>query len=233
MFTNFIINDPRKDREYITITEESLTKRCNAMLPADFIAGKSILDVGCALGAMGHWSVLHGCSSYTGIEIQDKYRNKGQELLPNVKFYKFLEETTDKYDIVIAAGIINGVDDQLGFIRKLCDRSNKYVIIETSYLSTQDSIIHVTEDGKMINYNDVAEPYVGISFVPSIQALNIMMKVSGFQFEKRIFPEKITSCHDAYNVFQKSYARCILQYQKSNTYIKSLEEIVRSDNVDI
>ena len=236
MFTDFIINDPRKDRGYVTITEESLTKRCEAMLPAELVSGKNILDVGCALGAMGQWALAHGSSSYTGVEIQDTYRDKSKELLSNfdnVKLYKFLDDVPGIYDIVIAAGVINGIEDQLGFLRKLSLKSSQYIIIDMTYLPTSGPVIKVVEDGKMIKYQDVNSPYTGVSFLPSIQALTTMMKVCGFQFNRRIIPLKVLNSHDPYNNCEDGHGRCIVQYQKVGENLKSLEENIRNSNVGI
>lgn len=236
MFKEFIDNDPRKDRDYITVTDESLTKRCESMLPPHLILGKTILDVGCSLGAMGRWSFEHGCLSYEGVEIQDGYRDKAKQLLsnyPQSQFYKFIGEVDKTYDIVIAAGILNSIDDQMGFIRNLCSKSNDYIIIEMPYLPSNDAIIHLCTTGKMINYHDVNNPYVGISFVPSILALTHMLAICGFQVDKRIFPEKIIGSHDPYNDLNKNYPRCILQFRKSKLKINSLEDVVRNNNVGV
>mgnify|MGYP003349468400 CR=1 FL=1 len=94
MFEKYVLYDPRNNREFSTVTEESLLKRCECMLPKHLIENKSVLDVGSALGAMGEWSTLNGCSLYGAVEIQDTFLNKSKELLAgrSCNFYKTIEE---------------------------------------------------------------------------------------------------------------------------------------------
>ena len=224
----FIVGDPRKDRPNIRVTSESMSKRCAVMLPESLIKGKSVLDVGSAAGAMGCWCSENGANKYHGVEIQEGYRKVSNDLLSkytNTKIWHYLGNTDDEYDIVVAAGVINGVSNQYEFIQKLCSKAKEYLIIEASYLNTEEALIKVF-DGNMINYHDVNNPYRGVSFVPSIPALTIMAEINGFEFDERLYPEPILNSHDPYNNLQESHSRFIVRYKRSNSKVTSLEEAI-------
>ena len=81
VYKEFITRDPRSNRKNWTVTSESLTKRCAALLPIEMIKGKKILDLGSCIGAMGQWCLENGAEHYTGVEIQKEFRDISQSLL--------------------------------------------------------------------------------------------------------------------------------------------------------
>ena len=58
-YPEFIEEDIRKDRADFKVTSETMTKRCQAILPKQMIAGKKILDIGSALGARQAYCVRY------------------------------------------------------------------------------------------------------------------------------------------------------------------------------
>ncbi len=226
-FSNFVQLDPRKDRATVTVTEESLYNRCEVMLPPELIKNKDVLDVGSALGAMGHWVLEHGANLYDGVEIQAGYRQKSNELLskyPNAKIFRYLGNTSDQYDVVIAAGVIHGSLDLVGLLRKICSKSREYVIIETHLKEGSTPSIEISI-GNMINYNDVNKPFTGVQLFPNIAAVNILMNVNGFELDKRLYPKPFTKSHDAYNTITGS-DRFIARYKRTNKKLLTLEDAI-------
>ena len=223
MFKDFVINDPRKNRATVTVTEESLTNRCEVMLPPSIVAGTNILDYGCALGAMGKWALEHGCWSYDGVEIQDEYRNKAEELLSEysrAKLYKSIDDTYDQYDIVIAAGVIHGHFNLIDIIGKLCAKSSNYLIIE-SHLVKGDVPVIEMRTGSMVKFSDINNPFTGIELAPNRPAIDLLMAVNGFTLEEDLYPKPITGSHDAYNINNGN--RFIARYKKTSARVKTLE----------
>ena len=115
-YPEFIVYDPRKNREHVKLTSESLSNRCDVILPDYLVKDRSILDFGSALGAMGHYALLNGAKHYTGIEIQKPYIEKSKELLSKYHTNWDIKETFDDktYDIVLACGSIHGFFDIFG-----------------------------------------------------------------------------------------------------------------------
>lgn len=107
----------KRTRASYHVTAEFFNKRYSAMLPADLVQNKTILDLGCGLGAAGAWALLNGANRYVGIDIQDSCVRKAALLasecglagraefhcvaLEDVDFSKF-----PRADILIAAGVL-------------------------------------------------------------------------------------------------------------------------------
>jgi SAM-dependent methyltransferase len=225
-FTPFVENDPRKYRPTVTVTVESLTNRCEVMLPSDLIKGKSILDVGCALGAMGYWSLENGVYQYDGVEIQDGYKDKARELLAsydNANIYKFLGYTSESYDIVVAAGVIHGTIDLISLLHQICSKAREYVILETHLIAGVEPSIALTM-GNMIKFEDVNNPFSGVQLMPNRPAIDLLMKCNGFDLDVDLFPKPILGSHDAYNT-KTGADRFIARYKRSGK-MTTLEEAI-------
>lgn len=226
-YPEFVSLDPRKDRATVTVTSESLTNRCEVMLPPELIKGKSILDVGCALGAMGKWSMENGAYLYGGVEIQEEYKEKAKLLLDqyyNAQIYKFLGNTSDSYDIVIAAGVIHGTLDLIGFIQKICSKARDYVIIETHLINGTEPSITLTA-GNMINHNDVNKPFNGLQLMPNRPAIDLLMQCNGFSLDANLYPKPFVHGHDAYNSKTGS-DRFIARYKRGLHKVQTLEDSI-------
>lgn len=226
-YPEFVNLDPRKNRTTVTVTSESLSNRCEVMLPPEFIKDKQILDVGSALGAMGKWSMEHGAYSYHGVEIQQEYKERSKELLkdyPTATIYKFLSNTSDSYDIVIAAGVIHGNLDLVGFLQKICSKAREYVILETHLVHGTEPTIALTA-GSMINFNDVNKPFKGLQLMPNRPAIDLLMACNGFSLDANLFPKPFVHSHDAYNSKTGS-DRFIARYKRGTNKVKTLEESI-------
>lgn len=228
-YPEFVECDVRKDREYLTVTSESLTKRCDAILPKELIQDKTLLDLGSALGAMGHYALQHGASYYCGVEIQKHYRDKSIVLLAqhnNPDFFHIAQNIDDiksPYDVVIACGFIHGYFDVFQILKKICSLSNKYVIIETHELIGETDPVIKFNIGKMVRNEGFYSAFEGIESVPNKTAVDLIMNVNGFSLDSRIYPDLINNSHDGYRTGASILPRFICRYVKNNN-VKTLED---------
>lgn len=229
--SDFVVNDPRKDRGTTTVSAESLNKRCSAILPEWLIQGKSILDLGSCLGAFGHWALSNGASHYTGVEFQKQFADTSIELLSkhhqnftiiNSGIEEFLKTST-KYDIVVACGVIHGVTDVIGLIKLISDASNEYVIIENletderEYPSIHFKPYRMVKSEQDGSYNF----FSGITPIIGSKATTYLMTEFDYDVDGgKIVPERIVTSHDAYTELVDgkkadiSPHRFILRYKK-------------------
>ncbi len=77
----FIEEDNRRLRVRNPVSKQQMCNKHTALLPEEFVRGKSVLDLGCCMGTTGHWCLSHGATHYTGIEFQAEYAQKAERLL--------------------------------------------------------------------------------------------------------------------------------------------------------
>jgi SAM-dependent methyltransferase len=233
-YNDFVEFDSRKDRPTAPVSVETLENRFEVMLPEWLVSGKRILDIGSALGAAGHWCLSKGAIQYTGVEIQDNYRMLSDRLLEkywiNFNLVKTLDQVHGEYDIVIAAGVIHGFFDPYDTLKTISKFSSSYILIETISVENDVPKIILTEQ-KMINQNDVNNPFSGWTSLPNQSALNIIMRENGFVIDgEPLFPRR-SSEHDAYNDANKDGLpmRYIVRYKKNDSKLNKLEDSIASN----
>lgn len=221
----FIDLDCRRTRVYHPTTKETVYKKCQVQLPKELIENKTILDLGSALGAAGHYALSNGAKHYTGVEIQNYYVNHSNLLLnkywDDSKFIiiqqeieEFLNEKISqniKYDYVLAAGVIYCFLDIVSVLNKLCKITKEALVIETiNYPESTSSKNHgeilVTTTQPMVKTvdDDIAKNYYeGIASRISINALDIVMSTNAFtRSEDLLLPEKF---EESYDPFREQY----------------------------
>lgn len=256
-YIDFVNSDVRKDRHLLTVTSESLSKRCDAIMPEFVINKKTVLDLGSAVGAMGHYALCNGATYYTGVEIQQEYRTRSNALLTKYhnsgwKILNDINQVDEKYDVVIACGFIHGFFDVFGILKTICNLSNKYVIIETNdprlvvfnidstnkkwnRKSPRPTITFPT-DMSMVTHNSISNEYVphkGIGPLPNKEAIDMIMSVYGFIEDSRIYPEPIIHSHDGYSPVDSSRGRRFISRYIKSTPVTTLESIIKNDNLDV
>lgn len=209
----FIDSDLRKTRGTTQVTSESLSKRCAVLLPKWSIEGMRVLDLGHCVGAMGHWALANGAAHYTGVDIQEDFCEVSNTLLGNywesnqysivdqdvMQFMRDRVAMGTKYDVVLASGIMHGYINSVGFIELMSKLSTKYIVVESQEV---DEGVNPTIAFKVYNMlsNVSGCPYMGWTSVIGFNALRTVMGEYGFNMHgDRIYPEKITGTHDAYN----------------------------------
>jgi SAM-dependent methyltransferase len=209
----FVDCDPRKDRGMPRVNYETMTKKCEATLPKWLIGGKTVLDLGSCFGAYGHYALMNGAKHYTGVELQKQFVDKSIELLSkhhnnfNViekDALDFLRETTEKYDIVVASGLLHGYTDVVELVKLISQVSTECIVIEsielqeTTYPKIEFKpyrmVIPKLSDTDNYRYSEGLTPIIGL------KALSFILNENGFAIDGgRIKPEAITTTTDVYN----------------------------------
>ena len=209
-YNEFVDKDVRSHRGTTTVTSESLTKRCQALLPAWLVKDKTILDLGHCLGAFGHWVLANGAKHYTGVDIQKDFCIKSEQLLSQYwdldQFMITNSETLDylrtcgKFDIVIASGIIHCYTNPISFLEAVAAATSEVIVIETQEADEIDSIPVIQFKNFNMVSSEIGKPYAGWSTAISYNALRAIMAENGFDlYGERIYPQRIEGSHDAYN----------------------------------
>lgn len=217
-YPEFVQQDPRIERAHVTVSEESLYKRCKALLPEWIVKDKTVLDLGSCLGSFGHWCLHNGAKHYTGVEIHKEFTDKSVEIMGkyneqnrftiiNSSVESFLLNNEEKYDIVVASGILHGFINVVEILKQVSGITREYFIVET--LETEEPIypsIHFKPYRMLAPSSDGSNRfYTGITPVIGFGALSYVMKEFDFSRDGgKIYPEKITNTHDAYNEKSKN-----------------------------
>lgn len=143
----FISSDVRVKRPVnvsYRIDSDFMMRRHQAMLPKELIDGATVLDLGSAASATGAYALFNGASYYTAVEIQpkmatdaaanlSKYFDQARFDVMNTSIEAFLDNDDRLYDIIIVSGVIYGIIDYFGFIKKLSIKAKKCIIIESMH----------------------------------------------------------------------------------------------------
>ncbi|KHF25057.1 hypothetical protein JV46_04980 [Solemya velum gill symbiont] len=145
----FIDMDPRihRPKEYgYVVDPEFMLTRHEAMLPPDLIKEKRVVDLGSCLAATGAWCLSNGASFYKGIEIDDvfvknssiclnKYYSTESWSITRNSIEDFLGNNEEKYDILIASGVMHGSGDPLKILSLFAGIAD-YIVIESIQTNT-------------------------------------------------------------------------------------------------
>jgi len=222
-FPEFVELDTRKDRGWSPVNAETLDTRHEVSLPEKIVKDCTVLDLGSCLGATGHWVLSHGCTHYTGVEIQPKMVENSNNLLSkhwsNDQFTivkqdvrEFLKQSileNKKWDIVVAVGIIYAFLDTYGILKEITEVTNKIVVIDSIYpnWSSTKPVIDISKV-QHINSEDEQTAFLGAGTRPNPEALKILMESLKFiSVEGLLYPRPLsdTSIHDSYNtLFDRS-----------------------------
>lgn len=194
------------------LTPELAFKQHRALLPPDLLQGKTVLDLGSCLAASGAWSLANGAKHYTGVEIQKEFADKSAEILGkyypadswrilNTSVDGFLNENPGKYDIVLAAGVLHGVDKVLETLEIIAGIAD-LIVIESMHksifhsplvshqvkqlLSQEKGIANYLENESYISVGDTGMLVPGMKsvlyngLIPSMGAIKRIMRSLGF-----------------------------------------------------
>lgn len=231
----FVERDNRNGREHSRVTIESLYNRCVAFLPD--VKGKTILDFGCCVGAMGHWCLENGAKHYTGIEIQEEYAKTAIELLSayhdsdsflikQMDIHKFLESNENFYDIIIFIGVIYVFVNTFEIVEKICKICNEQIVMDSLapvFDYNNHAIIEIIEKQKINNAADITQGLVGIGVRPSETAVQLIFSLYGFSNSERIIPELERSSPDPFNDYLVTSMRTLHPARFGFRFFKSNE----------
>jgi SAM-dependent methyltransferase len=256
--TEFIDLDCRRTRITHPTTVESVYKKCQVHLPKSSIEDKTILDLGSAMGASGHYALTYGAKHYTGVEIQNYYVTHSNNLLSKYwesdKFIIVQQEIEDfldekiaqniKYDYVLALGVIYCFLNIISILDKLCKITKEALVIETiNYPESTNDKNHgeilITRSQPMVKSVDDFTTHIyyeGIASRISLNALDIVMSTNSFtRTEDVLIPEEIKDSYDPYrklyNKFENNKLaplRYIARYTPNHIESKTLRDTVMS-----
>lgn len=120
-YPEFIDSDVRTKRKFIpnagtyNVNNQLQYIRHSMSLPGELVKGKTVLDLGCCVGASGAWVLEAGATKYVGVELQSKfcqlarsnltkYFSKTRWEIKEQSFTEFFKSNKEQFDIVIAWG---------------------------------------------------------------------------------------------------------------------------------
>jgi SAM-dependent methyltransferase len=184
-------------------------------LSASMVNGKSILDLGCCLGATGHWCLSHGASHYTGVEIQEGYVQAARRLLEKYHAGKFFIEQiaieqylanppSEPFDIVCVLGVLYAFTDYYSILKGCAEVCRSILAVEglypSGYLNTPDFCGVQFRKRQLVNLADKNASAVGRGTRISPSGLKWLMAEFGFRAPYGIIkPRAITDVPDIYN----------------------------------
>lgn len=141
-YPEFINTDPRIYRPALyRITSEFTSQRHECLFNDISLLGKTVLDLGSCVGSTGAWALENGCKFYCGVEYSkdladisesnfSKYFRTEKYKIVNSSVESFFETNTQKFDIIIAGGIVHAYYDPLPFLTKLTEIADTVIIEE-------------------------------------------------------------------------------------------------------
>lgn len=240
-YPQFVSSDTRSKRDWVMVTSESLYARHQSFLPRQRIEGRSVLDIGCAVGATGLWCLLNGASSYTGLEPQKHLSDLANQNLESTHLmgwtieHSTLEASAVKqYDIVVAFGVVYHTTDILGVLTDITRRAKDLVLIDSLHpgFTVDAPYIQLLYQQK-INCGHAEASYSGLGARPNKHALDLLMAQLGFGDPAELDCIKIHDSHDPYNDAVNDNgtpARFCRMYNKIDWRLETVGENVVNDN---
>ena len=135
----FIRRDNRRFWPVMGTSAELLNRRHSLLLPPEVVAKRSILDLGCALAATGKWALVHGATTYTGVEVQPAYVTTARRLHADdpravivcADAQAYASSSAEGVDIVALIGLLHGLYDPLAVLSEAARLAKDYVCVET------------------------------------------------------------------------------------------------------
>lgn len=236
-YPEFIESDTRTNRtnplDGYLVTADFLTKRFECIMPIERCAGKRILDLGSCTASMGAWCLSHGAASYTGVELQTEFAKtskinlskyfKGNWSIIESSVDEYLETCTAKFDIIVASGVVYGMEDLYRCL-KLMTQITDYVVIESRHpyiLSTKAKKFPNTSVIKQIELEQAIFEIVSnimvseisghtlsaLGFLPSIGALSSIFNSLDFVTDLSVYDNLKAQLGEIYGLNNHDYAR--------------------------
>ncbi len=245
----FIEEDNRRFRLRNPVSKEQMHNKHAALLPEETVRGKSVLDLGCCLGATGHWCLSQGATHYTGVEFQSGYAEIAEKLLNKYHPEKFsiqqmsIEEwlgQPDKpnFDVVCLLGVLYAFVDYFSILKLAADITKSTMVIESNYFDTlkkRPNFCGVAfVDEQTINLATETSSLVGRGTRISPKGFEWLMKGFGFVSHDGIIrPEPLIGVADVYNrpieLMAETYPiRFLMRFERTDAAAHSLSEDLHS-----
>jgi SAM-dependent methyltransferase len=188
----FVREDNRRTRPNLPTSAASLNRRHGLLMPPRTIEGSSVLDLGCCIGATGHWALELGARRYVGVEHQPGYAKQAGRLLAGRRNATIVPEDAARYaargrrsfDLVAMLGVAHGLYDPLAFIRDAAARARRYFCFEDFGERTRSAALVAAPWTPMPVAGRRAST-VGFGWMLSPSAVGALMKFLGFRPDMR------------------------------------------------
>jgi hypothetical protein len=241
----FIEEDNRRFRPRNPVSFEQMTNKHEALLPRKIVEGKTVLDLGCCMGATGHWVLSQGAVHYTGIEFQKEYAESAQRLLNKYHPGKaeihqtsiekwLMKPDLPMYDVVCLLGVIYSFVDYFLILKLSTAITGSTICFEAIYadiLKKHPNFCGVRfMDDQTINLARENNSLVGRGTRISPKGMHWLMREFGFvSYEDVILPKPITNGPDVYNRDIKEMddttpKRYLMRFIRTNVPLYSLSE---------
>lgn len=199
-YPQFISSDPRTTRKtaYKTSTE-FMQLRHECFFNSEILANKTVLDLGCCVGASGAWVLHNSAKFYCGVEYHADLANtaidnlsvfdKDKWQIVNSSVEHFFETNTQTYDIIIASGIMYSFFEPIPILKNIAKFSST-AIIESVHPRMNNIDI---EAESFISYRKQAmvwgmngEEIIFNSAIPSMSFIKESMKLYGFDCDMSV-----------------------------------------------
>lgn len=202
-FPHFIDTDIRISRSSpfgYNVNYNLMKYRHQVLLPPDLVENRSILDLGCCVGATGAWALDNGALTYTGVELQKNFANQAKENLSQSfakdkwkiiesSFEDFFKHNIENYDIVYAGGILYSSLYYQELLKHVTDIANVAVVVESRipniiipYLKEDPAVEFLPvveyETASMVHENSANLKVK--SAVPNLGAVSMLLEDQGF-----------------------------------------------------
>jgi len=231
------------------INADFMYDRHRVMLTPELIKDKTILDVGCCMGATGAWALANGARHYTGIDTRQKDLELGEKIFKKYfqkNQYTLIEtwaekyEPKEKYDIVIASGVMYGVFDSFDFVKKIANFARDIIIVDNVHpfngyrrlfpnatdeqrqaVSKTLSIIQPSERIRFNSKNEAKSIRISASII-SLQALILLMKNVGYRYDDSLYQSAEKEIEYYYDI--RKHNRYMSKFVKDNSIILNTYE---------
>jgi len=234
----FVGWDNRQSRPHSPVSVQQMLHKHEVLFPASLVRDKTVLDIGSALGATGHWCLSMGARAYTGLETQETYAERSRELMQKYHPGKstiirkpietYFSEDTEVFDIVSLLGVLYVFVDYYSILKDVCARARETIVIESlypfgSYFRKGFTGVQFLEQD--INLAGENSSLQGRGTRISPAGLQFIMRDFGFESkEGQLYPKPITESLDVYNSMKVIGPRFLLRFTRTGAPEKNLSQ---------
>lgn len=238
----FVDEDNRRFRTWNPVSKSQMHAKHSALLPEQLINGKTILDLGCCLGATGHWCLSQGAAHYTGVEVQKEYTDIAEPLFARYHAGKYaihhmsIEEwlaqpQIQRFDIVCLLGVIFAFTDYYSVLKKCAAQAREVLAIESIYPERIPDVQNFCgvefQDDQAVNLGSSNSSVIGRGTRLSPKGLDWIMRDFGFTSDEGvILPPPVFDIPDIYNrpLNKGQPVRYLMRFTKTQDVMKNLSE---------
>lgn len=234
-YPEFINQDPRQNRltagAGYTVDANFHFVRHTLSMPQELVKGKSVLDLGCCVGATGAWSLHNGATRYVGVDLQKKFcelaasnlqnRFPGQNwVIKQQSLTEFFKDNIEQFDIVVLFGVLYNSIYFESLIHNVVSLEPETILVDsitplfyaTDPVLKDIPLVEYVEDQYMLA--DEGDRFVVNAARPNLLALELLLGSYGFKLLSNVSTE-------LQSFFPELYARryCV-SFTKTDNIVK-------------